>query len=65
MKISTADFSDEPNSQGYPDRIVRRLDDFPELAQALRRGDTLTARLLLAELCESDAWDDALKSNPS
>ncbi len=65
MKITTADFSEEPNSQGDPDRIVRRLNDFPDLAQALRRGDTLTARLLLAELCESDKWHDVLKSNPS
>jgi len=31
-------------------KIVRRLDDFPELMQALRGGDLLTGRLVCAQL---------------
>ncbi len=32
------------------DKIVRRLDDFPELMQALRRGDLMTGRLICAQV---------------
>jgi hypothetical protein len=32
------------------DRIVRRIDDYPELSKALREGDLPTARLLCARL---------------
>jgi len=32
------------------DRIVRRIDDYPELDQALRDGDLSTARVLCARL---------------
>jgi hypothetical protein len=32
------------------DRIVRRIDDYPELSQALRAGDLPTARVLCARL---------------
>ena len=32
------------------DKIVRRLDEFPELLQALRDCDLLTARLFCAQL---------------
>ena len=38
------------NAVGPNDKIVRRLDDFPELMQALRGGDLLTGRLVCAEL---------------
>ena len=31
-------------------KIVRRLDDFPELMQALRGGDLLTGRMVCAQL---------------
>ena len=34
----------------YGDKIVRRLDNFPELLQALRDGDLLTGRLFCAQL---------------
>jgi hypothetical protein len=39
----------------HTDKIVRRLDDFPELVQALRDGDQLTGRLFCAQLFEDDA----------
>lgn len=38
------------------DRIVRRLDEFPDLNQALRKGDVPTARILCARLFNLDAW---------
>ena len=38
------------NAVGPHDKIVRRLDDFPELMQALRGGDLLTGRLVCAQL---------------
>ena len=37
------------------DRIVRRLDMFPELVQAMRDGDLSTGRLLCARLFDCDA----------
>lgn len=38
------------NSESPIDKIVRRLDDFPELLHALRDGDLLTGRLFCAQL---------------
>jgi hypothetical protein len=35
-------------------KIVRRLDEFPELKQALRDGDLLTGRLFCAQLFHFD-----------
>ena len=37
-------------------KIVRRLEDFPELMQALRGGDLLTGRLLCAQLFNICPW---------
>lgn len=34
----------------HGDKIVRRLDEFPELLQALRDGDLSTVRLIWAQL---------------
>ena len=34
----------------HTDKIVQKLDDFPELLQALRDADLLTARLFCARL---------------
>ncbi len=39
----------------HGDKIVRRLDEFPELLQALRDGDLLTGRLFCAQLFGFDA----------
>src|SRR5690348_16165613 len=39
----------------HTDKIVRRLDNFPELLQALRDGDLLTGRLFCAQLFGFDA----------
>jgi len=36
------------------DKIVRRLDEFPELLGALRDGDLLTARLFCARIFDFD-----------
>jgi len=41
-----------------------RLDEFPELVQALRNGDGLSARSLFAQLFESDNWNEALNAHP-
>jgi len=35
-------------------KIVRRLDEFPELEKALREGDLLTGRLFCAKLFACD-----------
>jgi len=35
-------------------KIVRRLDEFPELIQALRDGDLLTGRIFCARLFDFD-----------
>lgn len=40
----------------HADKIVRRLDLFPELARALRDGDLQTGRLLCAQLFDFDGW---------
>jgi hypothetical protein len=37
------------------DKIVRRLDDFPELLAALRDSDFLTARSFCAQMFNLDA----------
>ena len=44
-----------PRSLPDGDKIVRRLDLFPELLQALRDGDLLTGRLFCAQLFDFDA----------
>jgi hypothetical protein len=38
----------------HTDKIVRRLDEFPDLLQALRDGDLLTGRLFCAHLFNLD-----------
>jgi len=37
------------------DRIVRRLDEYPELKKALRNGDVPTGRYLCAQLFKLEA----------
>lgn len=37
-------------------KIVRRLDNFPELVQALRGGDLRTGRLLCAQVFNFHPW---------
>jgi hypothetical protein len=39
----------------HGDKIVRRLDEFPDLVQALRDGDLLTGRMFCAQLFDFDA----------
>jgi hypothetical protein len=46
---------DEQTVAHYTDKIVRRLDDFPELVRALRDGDLLTGRSFCARLFDGDA----------
>jgi len=40
----------------HADKIVRSLDLFPDLLQALRDGDLKTGRLLCAQLLDFDGW---------
>jgi len=42
------------------DKIVRRLDEFPALVQALRDGDLLTGRLFCAQLFDCDGWQNRM-----
>jgi hypothetical protein len=50
MKTATSLYSQLRFQLRRGDRIVRRIDDYPELSQALRDGDLPTARLLCARL---------------
>jgi hypothetical protein len=47
------------------DRIVRRLDEFPELRNAIRRGDVPTGRYLCAQLFKLDAPPRAMHAKAS
>jgi len=47
------------------DRIVRRLDEFPELKNAIRRGDVPTGRYLCAQLFKLDAAPRAMHAKAS
>lgn len=51
----------------HSDKIVRRLEDFPELLRALRDGDLLTGRLFCDQLFDCGRRHPiasiALKSN--
>jgi hypothetical protein len=44
----------------HADKIVCRLDVFPELVQALRDGDLMTGRLFCAQLFDCDGWRNRL-----
>jgi hypothetical protein len=47
------------------DKIVRRLDDFPELLQALRDGDLPTLRLIWAQLVDCDGQRNPTPTLPA
>jgi len=47
------------------DRIVRRLDEFPELKNAIRTGDVPTGRYLCAQLFRFDAPPLAMHAKAS
>jgi hypothetical protein len=65
MKISTVNFNENVTTSLQPDKFVRRLDDFPELVQALRDGDQLAARLLFSQLFDGEDWNEVLTSGSS
>jgi hypothetical protein len=46
------------------DKIVRRLDDFPELLAALRDSDFLTARSFCAQMFNLDARTNLEQPRP-
>ena len=48
----------------HTDTIVRRLDLFPELVNALRDGDLLTGRLFCAQLFDCDGRRNPLFEVP-
>ena len=50
MAKATVVRSENPPSYTVNDKIVRRRDDFPDLGEALRDGDLLTARMICAQL---------------
>jgi hypothetical protein len=45
-----------PESGERDGKVVQRLDEFPQLLEALRDGDLLTARLFCAQLFGIDQW---------
>ena len=46
-----------PKSVAGDGKTVRRLDEYPDLLEALRDGDVLTARMICARLFDLDARD--------
>lgn len=55
MTIMATGTGFETSACAERDRIVRRLDEFPELKTALRNGDVPTGRYLCAQLFNVDA----------
>ncbi len=53
MATTSAKIDEHPISL-HTDKIVRSLDLFPELVQALRDGDVLTGRLFCAQLFDCE-----------
>lgn len=47
-----------------PDKIIRKLENFPELVEALRDGNQVRARLLFARLFDGDN-DDRREIQPN
>jgi hypothetical protein len=58
MPTSTNKRVENPASL-HADKIVCRLDAFPELVQALHDGDLLTGRLFCAQLFDCDGREIA------
>jgi hypothetical protein len=54
MKITGAKICEKAISP-HPEKIVRRSDEFPELAQALRNGDQASARWFFDQLFDGDS----------
>ena len=46
-------------------KIVRRLEDFPELAQALRDGDLLTVRFFWEQLVDCNGQQNLHMGEPT
>lgn len=55
--VPNAKTHENQSSVNPPDKIIRKLEDFPELVEALRKGDQTRARLLFAQLFEGDTED--------
>jgi hypothetical protein len=55
--VPNAKIHENQYSVNPPDKIIRKLEDFPELVEALRNGNQVRARLLFAQLFESDSED--------
>jgi hypothetical protein len=53
-KAGGSSWNGPQQSENPVDKIVRRLDEFPELVQALRDGDFLTGRLVCAQLFDPE-----------
>jgi len=53
--VPTAKIRENQSSPNPTDKIIRKLEDFPELVEALRNGNQVRARLLFAQLFESDS----------
>jgi len=51
------------NEAAHADKIVRRLEDFPELMQALRRGDLTAGRLLCAQVFNFRPWEKFVRAS--
>jgi hypothetical protein len=54
MTMENTKVGEDIPSPHLDNKIVRRLDEFPELVQALRDGDLVTGRLFCAQLFDCD-----------
>jgi len=59
---TTVDANVEKSVVSGRDRIVRRLDEYPELKKALRNGDVPTGRYLCAQLFSAEASPLAMRA---
>jgi len=55
--VPNAKIREDQQPLNQPDKIIQKLENFPELVQALRDGNQLRARLLFAQLFDGDNDD--------
>ena len=65
MKIPVTKICENASSPHHTEKIARRLDEFPELVQALRNGDHVSARVLFAQLFDGESDQIEARMKPT
>jgi len=55
--VPNAKIREDQQPLNQPDKIIPKLENFPELVEALRDGNQVRARLLFAQLFDGDNAD--------